>query len=128
MVWIAAKPQGTWGHQGQGLAPSTVARLRQQFGVASLIRRPGGCTTAAFRFNVGLEKDPTIQLRQELLITWLQVVASSTVPARALYKVWKGLKIHLADAARRWHRVQRPMGAVVATLLDLGWDPFGPTR
>ena len=24
LVWTGAKPQGTWGHQGSGLAPTTV--------------------------------------------------------------------------------------------------------
>ena len=69
MVWTAARPQGTWGHQGLGLAPTSVRALRASFAAAALLRKTGGCTTTAYALTVGLEKDPSVSLRVELLST-----------------------------------------------------------
>jgi hypothetical protein len=126
MVWIAAKPQGTWGHQANGLAPTTVKRLRQQFAGAAMLRRTGGCTTTAFGLTVGLSKDPTVGLRMELFGSWLEVAVNPSIPKQGLEKVWGQLRESLAGP-RRWHQVRGPMGAVVATLMDLGWKPGSPT-
>jgi hypothetical protein len=57
LVWTGAKPQGTWGHQGVGLAPTSVNRIRQQFAATAMIRRSGGCTTTAFALTVGQDSD-----------------------------------------------------------------------
>ena len=127
MLWIAAKSQGTWGHQANGLAPATVKRLRQQFAGVALLRKIGGCTTTAFGLTVGLHKDPTISLRQELVGSWLEVAVNPSIPKQGLEKVWTQLRDSLAGP-RRWHKVRGPMGAEVATLFDLGWVPCSPTR
>ena len=104
MVWVAAKPQGTWGHQANGLAPATVRRLRQQFAGAAMLRKVGGCTTTAFGLMVGLHKDPKISLRQELVGSWLEVVVNPSIPKQGLEKVWTQLRESLAGP-RRWHKV-----------------------
>jgi hypothetical protein len=127
MVWVAAKPQGTWGHQANGLAPTTVRKLRQQFAGAAMLRRTGGCTTTAFGLTVGLSKDPTIGLRMELFGSWLEVAVNPSIPKLGLERVWGQLRDSLAGP-RRWHQVRGPMGAVVATLRDLGWKPDSPTQ
>ena len=88
MVWVGAKPQGTWGHQGNGLAPTSVRHLRQQFAGAAMIRKVGGCTTTAFAITVGLEKDPTIGIRHELFNFWLELVLNPSIPKQGLAKVW----------------------------------------
>ena len=126
MVWIGAKPQGTWGHQGGGLAPSTVLKLRQQFAGAAMLRRPGGCTTTAYGMTVGLAADPTITLRVELMQSWLEIAAKPGVPHTALAKVWRRKQTELAGPGR-WSKVRGPMSAVIATLQDMRWQPVGPT-
>jgi hypothetical protein len=127
LVWTGAKPQGTWGHQGVGLAPTSINRIRQQFAAAAMIRRGGGCTTTAFALTVGQDSDPMISLRVELLKSWLEVAATTTVQPSALQKVWRQQQQKLSGPLR-WGQVKGPMGAVIATLTDLGWIPEGPTR
>ncbi len=39
-----------------------------------MIRKSGGCTTTTFALTVGMEKDPTVNLRIELLTSRTEVV------------------------------------------------------
>jgi ribonuclease HI len=127
LIWTGAKPQGTWGHQGVGLAPTAILQIRRQFAAAAMIRRSGGCTTTAFALTVGPDSDPMVSIRVELLQCWLQVASTTTVQPVALEKVWCKQAKTLAGPLR-WGKVKGPMGAVIATLMDLGWQPEGPTR
>ena len=125
LVFTGAKPQGTWGHQGAGLAPSTILEIRRNFATAAMIRRPGGCTTTAFGLTLGFEADPAVSLRAELVQCWMEVARTSAVPRAALERVWGKLR-ELISGPRRWSRVRGPMAAVVATIVDLGWVPLKP--
>ena len=127
MIWIGARPQGTWGHQGNGLAPTTVKRLRQQFSSAAMLRRPSGCTTSAFALNVGIEKDPTISLRTKTFSSWFDILKAPGGAEPSITRTWEQLASNLAGPSR-WQRVQGPMAAVVATLYDLGWSPHEPAK
>jgi hypothetical protein len=91
------------------------------------MKRSGGCTTTAYALTVGQDSDPEINVRMELLRIWLEVVASTSVPKTALQKVWSQQQQRLA-APRKWGQVKGPLGAVLATLHDLGWEPSEPTR
>jgi len=128
MLWVGAKPQGTWGHQGMGLSPTTLARIRQKMAASGLIHRPGGCTTTGFGLITGHQKDPGISLVQELLVTWIQVLEKSTIPKEAIQRAWAKTTKELKEAPRRWHKVRGTMGATIATLLDRGWDQNGRTN
>ena len=88
LVWTGAKPQGTWGHQGAGLAPSAVAGIRRDFVKAAMVRKQGGCTTTALALSVGYKKDLAIALRQEVVTTWMEVLAKTELSAAAVGKTW----------------------------------------
>ena len=60
LIFTGAKPQGTWGHQAAGLAPSTILQVRRSFAAAAMIRRPGGCATTAFSLGISMEADPAV--------------------------------------------------------------------
>lgn len=92
-----------------------------------MLRRAGGCTTTAFAMTTGLEADPAVSLRVELVQSWLQVVGSAAVPRPALDKAWAQRALELRGP-RRWQRVRGPMGALIATLVDMNWEPPGPTH
>ena len=49
------KPQAAWGLEAQGLAPTTLRKLRAQVAGMSSCRYPGGCATTAIR--LGLPRD-----------------------------------------------------------------------
>ena len=127
LILTGAKPQGTWGHQGAGFAPSTLVEVRRSFAAAAMIRRPGGCATTAFGLSIGLSADPLVSLRVELVQCWLEVARCTSVPLTAIARTWDLLRGRLAGP-RRWSRVCGPMAAVIATLSDIGWVPLEPTR
>ena len=84
-----------------------------------MLRKVGGCTTTAFAMYRGLDMDPSISLRVELVNCWLDVAASTTKPPAAIRKSWVQLLRQLAFPRGRWHKVKGPMAAGMATLVDL---------
>ena len=127
LAWTGGKPQGTWGHQAKGFPPSTVLKIRQQFSEVAMLRRSWGCTTTAFALSVGIDADPSIKLSIEVIESWLQVLAESKVPKEAILRAWDRMKPELLGP-RRWLRVKGPMAVVIATLVDMRWQPLAPTR
>ena len=128
MLWMGAKPQGTWGHQGMGLAPTTIQRIRQRMAVNGLIHKPGGCTTTGYAVITGTSKDPGISLVIETMITWLKTLRESSIPEAAIQRAWGKARDELQAAKSRWAKVKGPMSAAIATLLDRGWTPHQPTE
>jgi len=119
MVWVACKSQGTWGHQGQGMGPTMLTTLRQQFAKAAMLRKSGGCTTNAYGLTVGHGKDPTIAIRIELITAWCDVTITDAVTDEALRKTWHTLLDRLKSSPKIWNAVAGPTAAVIATMLDL---------
>ena len=76
------------GHQGNGLPPTTILRFKQQLARAAMLQKSGGCTTTGFALIMGLEKDPHISIRQEILFTWLELLTSPLIQHEALEKAW----------------------------------------
>ena len=105
-----------------GLAPSCIRKIRQQFAGASMIRKSGGCTTTAFALTVGLEKDPSLKLRLEVVECWLRVLAETTIPMEAIKRAWPRSNIDLEGNSKRWLIARGPMAAVIAALLDMRWQ------
>ena len=66
-----------------------------------------------------------MRLRIEMLQSWQEVLAKTQVPEQALSKVWRQ-KVAAIKGTQRWNKVAGPMGAVIATLGDLGWKPTSP--
>ena len=107
-----------------GLAPSCIRKIRQQFATASMITKSGGCTTTAYALTVGLEKDPSLKLRLEVVECWLRVLAETTMPIEAVKRAWHRSRIELEGNPKRWLIVRGPMAAVIATMLDMRWQTW----
>ncbi len=117
------RPQAIWGHEGQGLAPSTLRRLRGQIAGMSGCLRPGGCATTSIRITFGADSDPHLLCRRQLFDNWLYILDALQEDDRALQLAWKKTVANLTSAKHRWQRVKGTMAAVIATLLDLQWQP-----
>ncbi|CAK0892144.1 unnamed protein product, partial [Prorocentrum cordatum] len=123
-LWsTGASPQATCGHQLQGLAPSSVRRLRQRAGAAVGGKAGGRCLTMVLA--AGLEEGPAIKLRIQLVDSWLELWGTAPQVHARIHRVWPAIRGTLlsAGAARRWRRVRGPVGTLVAPLMDVGWDP-----
>ncbi|CAK0809774.1 unnamed protein product, partial [Prorocentrum cordatum] len=113
----------TYGHQLQGLAPSSARKLRQQAGAAVGGKAGGRCLATVLA--AGLEEDPAIKLRIQLVDSWLELWETAPEVHARIHRVWPAIRGALlsAGAARRWRRVRGPVGVLVATLMGAGWGP-----
>ena len=72
-----------WEVGGQGLAPTTLPKLRAQVAAMSMCRHPGGCSTTAIRLAFSDVADPLVGLRRQLLQEWVRLWRSGVVPMAA---------------------------------------------
>ncbi len=128
LVNTGHRPQASWGLQGQGFAPTTLRKLRGQVSGMTGAKFPGGCTTTVLRPTFGESSDPFVYGRIQLLEEWVNMLDALSVEYRALELAWKKLAADLASRTRRWVKAKGMVGAVIATLLDLDWNPLSPDR
>ena len=64
----------------------------------------------------------------ELLVYWTSVLKELQHLERAIQSVWQSSLMKLRQAPRRWLKVHGHIDAVIATLIDLGWNPELPTQ
>eukprot|EP00974_Lingulodinium_polyedra_P076106 7369932-Lingulodinium_polyedra.AAC.1 len=83
-----------------GLAPSVLGRYRAMFARPLGTWRSGGCTTTAIVLGAGVSGDPLITCRQEILLTWVRVLASAEHPRGWLETAWAAAVARLARAGR----------------------------
>ena len=117
-----------WGVEGQGLAPTTLRKLRAQVAAMSMCRHPGGCSATAIRLAFSAAADPLVGLRRQLLQEWARPWRSGVAPTAAVERAWPRLLASLETARSRWGRTKGPISAVISTLLDIGWRPRSHKR
>jgi hypothetical protein len=118
-------PQASYGTPALGAAPSHIQSLRRTAALATGLARKGGCTTALLHWEFGGSADPGLSTPLAQLGAWFDLWTSAAEPLRArLRRAWLRALPALRPARSRWARVRGPLGATVATLLDLGWRPI----
>ena len=122
LVNTSYRPQAIWGHEGQGLAPSTLRQLRGTIANMTGCKRPGGCSTTSIRMSFGMDSDPHVFCRRQLFDNWFYIL-DTLDDERPLQIAWRKMTTALTRAKNRWQRVRGTMAAVIATLLDLQWLP-----
>ena len=124
LVKIAGKPQGTWGHQAQGLAPSTLRSWRASVMSSLGFRYNGGCCTVAFALHAP-GADPMIQVPLEQLRVWGRVLNKlDEAELRAAATAWRRRAAELLSKGEgRWRHVHGCLSATIATVMDAGWRP-----
>ncbi len=115
-----------WGVEGQGLAPTTLRKLRAQVAAMSMCRHPGGRSTTAIRLAFSAAADPLVGLRRQLLQEWVRLWRSGLVPTAAVERAWPRLLAGLQAARSRWGKTKGPISAVISTRMDIGWRPRTP--
>ncbi len=123
LVNTGYRPQAVWGHEGQGLAPTCLRQLRGTIASMMGSKRPGGCATTCIRVTFGAASDPHVFCRRQLFENWLFILDALTEDDKALQLAWRRTARILKAAKNKWLRVKGTMAAVIATLLDLRWQP-----
>ncbi|CAK0881456.1 unnamed protein product, partial [Prorocentrum cordatum] len=116
-------PQSVYGHQVSGAPPGLVPQLRRRAGHAVAGAARGRCLASVLAAAVGLH-DPRIALRVQLVASWRSLWFSDASLRGRIKRPWpRTLGAPRRAGKWRWRRVRGPMGALQATLLDVGWDP-----
>ena len=120
-------PQIAWGQEAKGLAPTIVQQFRTRSGKGTGVRKSGGCLTTSLATSFGPENDPAQVFTISLLQVWCKLWTAEPKWQAAINEVWNRTKLRLQEKHMgRWNGVTGHIGAVIATLLDLGWDPTSP--
>ena len=121
-------PQFAWGQEAKGLAPTVIGGFRTRAGQGTGVRKPGGCLTTALATAFEPSNDPAQVLVVSLLQVWCRLWASDPKWHSAISEVWVRTRARLEQKhLGRWNGVSGHIGAVIATLLDLGWSPVSPS-
>ena len=103
--------------------------MRREMCASALVHRAGRCpyTVSSIVYN---RKDPLIAVGLSQLRTWWEAWTSSDDFRRRIQRAWPRIhaRIRNAPSNRRWRRTHGPIGGIIATLTDHGWEAPLPDR
>jgi hypothetical protein len=128
LVNTGFKPTAIWGIDGPGLAPTQIKRVKTLVAGMSAARYPGSCATVAIRIGLGEAADPALYGRLQLIREYLQLREEFLRDQKAaLSLAWRKLVATLRGSKRPWAQAKGMISAVIATLLELSWEPTSPS-
>jgi ribonuclease HI len=115
---------------------ATVAGLGQRSlqGVRTLAVNALGCSTSqqcvtsTLALSIGCYMDPAVKVKVSIIYQWMEILFSKAFIPRAAEAAWTKAVVRLGAASKLWSSVSGPLQATIATLLELQWQPVGPTR
>ncbi len=123
-VWA----QDTFGAEVCGVPPTQLSRQRSL--AASSTGAPrSSCVTSAIAVGHGAHWDPALKMRLKQFSAWMDLWSPAGEQLRSrIRRAWTACRRRLAQTpkADRWRGVIGPVGATIATLLDIGWNPVAP--
>eukprot|EP00959_Pyramimonas_sp_CCMP1952_P143558 3005286-Pyramimonas_sp.AAC.1 len=126
-LWAAGvQPQSMYGHRVFGSPPSRLLRVRRQASSAIAGAKRGICLTSVLEATMG-SKDPGLEVPKQLVWGWLTVWFSRPDIHQQVKRSWTASLHHIQVAGKvRWRRVRGPVSAVIATLIERGWNCPSP--
>ena len=116
-------PASTWGVEVRGLSPSHLVRLKAAAAAVAAPNSHKGCPTTSIWLALGPEADPEFRVPRQVLFFWITWLRSQWHRVDELSALWDHLVVQLASPRTRRLRVKGPVGAAVAYLHHLGWEP-----
>ena len=123
-------PQATYGYEAYGMSLSMVYQLRALTHLAVSSDARGQCACTNIALTIGQQHDPLVKCAIGQNRSWWELINSVSPCMTKLARVWYGIRGHVlsaSDNANKWARVRGPIGAVIATLHDMYWNPVSPT-
>jgi len=123
----AAQSKAIWGAAVQGLPPTQAARLRSSLAKTTGL---GGCPTTAVAITFGLAADPEAQVRRQQVELFFRHLENNSDFRVAVAKQWRDMlgKTLAGEARHRWRRVRGPVGALMLSLTEDGWQLHSATE
>ena len=120
--------QVSFGAEVHGIPATQLHRMRSLAAMSTGVPR-SSCVTSAIAIGHGEMWDPAVRMRLQQVKAWLRLwCATSRGERPRIRRAWACTYRRLAQTPtrRRWRSVVGPMGATIATLLDIGWIPAAP--
>ena len=121
--------QAMWGHQVYGYPPTRLSKLRSAIATALPQARRGSCTTTLLAL-AGPGAEPAVTIRQQLVMTWLDMWHRYPHYQHRWRRAWPAIleRMRAAKPRGRWQVVRGGLSTLIATLLDMQWQPDRPDR
>ena len=112
----------------KGASPTEMDRLRSLARASTGMDGAGGCKTSIIGLRLGISWDPEVRAVQLQIKEWLKWWWTNPEYRIDAARLWVATRSRLKDMGRtrRWKNVNGPVAAMVAMLLNLGWEPEGP--
>ena len=127
--FTGALPQALWGYQIRGVAPTRLQQLRSAIARDAASAKHGGfSTTTAIAIMHGMDRDPAVTVTVGIVAYFLKRVRADGAMLERINTVWSRALHRFESLAPqvRWNAVTGPLGALICTLLDMGWRPARP--
>ena len=122
-------PSISYGPSVLGVSSFEIKRMRREMCASALVHRAGRCpyTVSSIVYN---RKDPLIAVGLSQLKTWWGAWISSDDFRRRIQRAWARIQARIRNAPsnRRWRRTHGPIGGIIATLTDHGWEAASADR
>ena len=125
-----AWPQKYHGQASTGLNKSELQAARKEMVQCSGAPK-GCCTTTCIATHYSINKDPIVKARVEQIKEWVKLTKELTEDERAemnkqYYKVYGTMYNQTTEERRVSNKA--PMTGIIKTMLDIGWEPYSPTK
>lgn len=124
-----------YGHTAIGMSKTNVEACKRNVAQATGCMTAGACATTVlnwcFRHSKATNQnaDPRISMPIEQIEAWMRIWRTTRNKEKpSIFKLWKMVHKTLKNVKGRWHHVNGPMPATIATMIDLGWDPIHPFK
>ena len=119
-VW----PTMAYGISGYGASPTMIREMRT-IAANAADAKAGHCATTQIALEFGETQDPGVKARLMIVKDWVALWNSHGDKKDRIRKVWAKEYLKM-QGPYRWRTVAGPIGATIATLLDINWDPAAP--
>ena len=112
----------------KGASPTEMDRLRSLARASTGMDGAGGCKTSIIGLRLGISWDPEVRAVQLQIKEWLKWWWTNPEHRIDAARLWIATRSRLKEMGRtrRWKNVNGLVAAMVAMLLNLGWEPEGP--
>jgi hypothetical protein len=129
LATTGAGPQGRWGLEATGCAPSRLQQIRGHTAEVMANRKSGGCTTVAYALQPGgMRKDPLLAVPLSVIGMWISILPDLLASRLLLEHAWIQWWQRLEEPKGRWQKGTGHLLAVWATLWQIGLTPSQPCR
>ena len=122
-----AIPQAFYGASAYGIPAAILKGLRLDMATTCGVSTRHGCTTVQIVLGMGPTKEPHFVYLKQLMADFYTLWNNNPDLREGINRQWMRARIqsHSRPAAL-WQRTQGIIGATVASLRDVGWDPVSP--